>query len=143
MVALQYPQRMDGLCSVILDLGRKALSVLAVSSADGRALQQGAGRRAREAPEKPCSILSGWTGFAASRPPKPPPKPPHLQYPQRMDGLCSMVMGQINYRVTQHLQYPQRMDGLCSSLPAGTNTIGNVLAVSSADGRALQRRRSG
>ncbi len=90
---LQYPQRMDGLCSWTFLLVISGVTILAVSSADGRALQltyacrkispshclavssadgralqqvRGATWHFRQAIT--CSILSGWTGFAAWRP---------------------------------------------------------------------------
>src|SRR5579885_1221785 len=139
---LQYPQRMDGLCS---DARRWSpntrIPPLAVSSADGRALQHlvragqiwpakdlavssADGRALQRSPAQPrlrsrtsCSILSGWTGFAAER---------------TDTARCTVEV----------LQYPQRMDGLCSALEIRERHLAHLrLAVSSADGRALQRSR--
>src|SRR5579885_562132 len=66
----------------------------------------------------PCSILSGWTGFAATLLLANMSVAGHLQYPQRMDGLCSRTVNLQPCSRISRLQYPQRMDGLCSS-PAG------------------------
>ncbi len=57
-----------------------------------------------------------------------------LQYPQRMDELCSRIEIIQIIRDISLLQYPQRMDELCSAaLPVLCQTA-YPLAVSSADG---------
>ncbi len=61
----------------------------------------------------------------------------NLQYPQRMDGLCSQTLSPY-FPYNFLLQYPQRMDGLCSSTACNCLMVSSPLAVSSADGRALQ-----
>ncbi len=86
---------------------------LAVSSADGRALQRGLADCATIT-EESCSILSGWTGFAAVI----------ISFPHC--SACPLAVSSADGRALQHraaagkqpgpadLQYPQRMDGLCS-----------------------------
>src|SRR5581483_2587665 len=163
MGSLQYPQRMDGLCSQRHGYQLPPARPLAVSSADGRALQQrrcdqmaalltdlavsSADGRAlqrllgfADIPHaiRPCSILSGWTGFAAKSEANHPSHAYHLQYPQRMDGLCSFK--DVSHLAAHlNLQYPQRMDGLCSAAWLTARPSRRNLAVSSADGRALQQ----
>ncbi len=110
---------------------------LAVSSADGRALQP-CRKLCMIHLEKSCSILSGWTGFAASNEVSASPAGA-LQYPQRMDGLCSAGCAQPFRWFQLVLQYPQRMDGLCSFGVLNQAVQSGPLAVSSADGRALQQ----
>src|SRR5579885_2664534 len=162
---LQYPQRMDGLCSGRWNAGASRPTAvtscsilsgwtgfaasetvrssntgcnLAVSSADGRALQHPAAQRRTLALRQSCSILSGWTGFAAS-----------CNSSARGRG-CALAVSSADGRALQrtpvrtecpdisHLQYPQRMDGLCSDPGLLHNELLAGLAVSSADGRALQ-----
>ncbi len=122
----------------LMQIDRFTQAILAVSSADGRALQQCKEQR-MQAWQATCSILSGWTGFAAQRNFEAYGfDVPALQYPQRMDGLCSarcaaghnddcdacsILSGwtgfaaqacKPNAATIGRLQYPQRMDGLCS-----------------------------
>src|SRR5579885_1495719 len=93
---LQYPQRMDGLCSnAPRYFSRRERSDLAVSSADGRALQLCCSPHGR-CRVSPCSILSGWTGFAAVKTDEKSKRLRSLQYPQRMYGLCSNGVGPDN-----------------------------------------------
>src|SRR5579885_2131254 len=127
---------MDGLCSAPSSSTQLGATDLAVSSADGRALQHPpSGKVARV--EESCSILSGWTGFAAPWQLFKVDAIPILQYPQRMDGLCSVFLPP-SVIVERNLQYPQRMDGLCSFSPLSQRShVLRSLAVSSADGRAL------
>src|SRR5581483_3876014 len=61
-----------------------------------------------------CSILSGWMSFAAEQKAAIRRKSRNLQYPQRMDELCSR-RASCQPDVEQRLQYPQRMDELCSA----------------------------
>src|SRR5579885_1774684 len=139
--ALQYPQRMDGLCSCDPTLAATpGERRLAVSSADGRALQPYYLDGSIVLAYSACSILSGWTGFAA----------PELSWQQtRSADPCSILSGWTGFaacamrscaawkvalavssadgRALQpfgmyqsppmwtRLQYPQRMDGLCSA----------------------------
>src|SRR5579885_1474296 len=88
-IILQYPQRMDELCS------RTRL--------DNHAF-----------PLRSCSILSGWMSFAAMILREPSSSYRFdLQYPQRMDELCSTITDNF-VPLMIRLQYPQRMDELCS-----------------------------
>ena len=112
---LQYPQRMDGLCSLLLAAAWKRAVQLAVSSADGRALQPTSRTRCCKMRRTPCSILSGWTGFAAAN--------DHYA-PARCCEPCSILSGWTGFAAEPLCP---RASDVCS------------LAVSSADGRALQQ----
>ncbi len=61
-----------------------------------------------------CSILSGWMSFAALLAALCNRRICLLQYPQRMDELCSEQFLASPRKTGPNLQYPQRMDELCS-----------------------------